>query len=116
MSNRENKMAAPRVYADFHNADPQGRVRLNCVGTQEDLSRLGIQLRDGLLLDLYADDADVLGNLDELQVRGVVQFSPDEGLWVAVIDWSAIRHVSELVARNGNGTPTVDPLLAERAV
>ena len=32
-------MVKPKVYADFHNADPQGRLRLNCIGTTEDLAR-----------------------------------------------------------------------------
>ena len=31
-------MATPRIYADFHNADAQGRLRLNCIGTEEDLA------------------------------------------------------------------------------
>ena len=26
-------MNKPRVFADFHNADAKGRVRLNCAGT-----------------------------------------------------------------------------------
>ena len=25
----------PKIYADFHNADSQGRLRLNCVGTMD---------------------------------------------------------------------------------
>lgn len=96
-------MYPPRVYADFHNADSQGRLRLNCVGTQQDLSRLGIELCDGLVLTLYADDADAAGHPDDLQVPGVVHYSPDEQLWVAAIDWSAIQHVSELSDGTGQG-------------
>ncbi|WP_277883249.1 hypothetical protein [Nostoc sp. FACHB-190] len=34
-----NAMDKPRVFADFHNADSQGRLRLNCTGTIEDLAR-----------------------------------------------------------------------------
>lgn len=75
-------MSTPRVYADFHNADIQGRLRLNCVGTVEDLARQQIVLRDGLLLTLYSE---------ELEVEGRVQYSTEENLWVAVIDWDAIR-------------------------
>ena len=71
-----------RVYADFHNADAQGRLRLNCVGTVEDLARHQIVLQEGLLLTLYSED---------LAVEGHVQYSTDENLWVAVIDWGAIR-------------------------
>lgn len=72
----------PRVFADFHNSDTQGRVRLNCAGTVQDLTRLGIALREGmqLLLSSY-----------ELETEAVVSFSPTEGLWVAKIDWNNIR-------------------------
>jgi hypothetical protein len=85
----------PRVYVDFHNADPSGRLRLNTAGTIEDLARQGIQLREGLVLALYSDDADETGAVDELRVTGRVEFAPDERAWVAVIDWAAVRHASE---------------------
>ena len=85
----------PRVYADFHNADPQGRLRLNCAGTLEDLARRQIELREGLHLTLYADDLDDQGQLDELLVDGIVTFSAEERGWLAVIDWAAIRHASD---------------------
>ena len=70
-----------QVYADFNNADPLGRLRLSCVGTIEDLARLGVRLREGLRLTLHDE---------ELSAEGEVHFSPEEG-WVAVIDWDAIR-------------------------
>jgi hypothetical protein len=72
----------PKVFADFHNADAKGRLRLNCIGTVEDLAQQQIVLRDGLSLTLYSE---------ELEVEGVVQYSTDENVWVAVIDWNAIR-------------------------
>ena len=75
-------MNRPRVFADFHNADPKGRLRLNCVGTVEDLACQKISLRDGQPLTLYSE---------ELEVDGIVQYSKEENLWVAVIDWDAIR-------------------------
>src|SRR5437764_1154960 len=92
-------MVNPKVYADFHNADAKGRLRLNCVGTIEDLARQGVTLREGLLLTLYSDDLDAGGRLDELRVEGLVSFSEEEHGWVASIDWSAIHHGSE---ENGN--------------
>ncbi len=55
-----------KVYADFQNADSQGRLRLNCVGTVQDLSRQQIQLREGLDVTLYSE---------ELEVKGQVQYS-----------------------------------------
>lgn len=88
-------MIKPKIYADFHNADANGRLRLSCVGTVEDLARQGITLREGLLLTLYSDDLDAKGQLDELLVDGIVSFSEEEHCWVATIDWSAIHHASE---------------------
>jgi hypothetical protein len=88
-------MVKPKVYADFHNADANGRLRLNCVGTVEDLARLGVTLRNGMSLTFYSDDLDAQAQLDELLVDGIVSFSEEEHCWVAAIDWSAIRHASE---------------------
>jgi hypothetical protein len=88
-----NESSYPRVYADFHNADGQGRLRLNCVGTIEDLSRLKVQLRDGLILTLVTDDADPAGRPGELQADGRVEFSTEEQCWVAAIDWDHIQSV-----------------------
>lgn len=45
-------MGKPRIYADFHNADTQGSLRLNCVGTIKDLSRRQVELHEGLQLTL----------------------------------------------------------------
>jgi hypothetical protein len=84
----------PKVYADFHNADAQGRLRLNCIGTTEDLARQAITLRDGMPLTLFADDVGEDGQLDELLVDGIAKFSAEENCWVAAINWSAIRHAS----------------------
>lgn len=75
-------MSRPTVYADFHNADVQGRVRLNCIGTIRDLAEKRITLIEGLQLTLSDD---------ELEVEGDVHFAEEEYLWVAVIDWDAVR-------------------------
>jgi hypothetical protein len=83
-------MKYPRIFADFHNADEQGRLRLNCVGTIEDLSRQNIKLEDGKFLALYDE---------ELEVDGMVQYSQEESLWVAVIDWKQIRQVEDMLVQ-----------------
>lgn len=80
-------MNIPKVFADFHNADSQGRLRLNCIGTIEDLARHNIELQDGQLLTLYSED---------LEVAGVVQYSSEEKLWVAAINWNAIKQLDEI--------------------
>ena len=73
-----------KVFVDFHNADTRGRLRLNCIGTIEDLAQQQILLRDGLCLTLYSE---------ELEVEGVVEYSTDERLWVAAIDWRVIKDI-----------------------
>jgi hypothetical protein len=77
-------MSIIRIYADFHNADSEGRLRLNCVGTMEDLARYRVELRAGEKLVLYSE---------ELEVDGVVAYSEIERLWVAAIDWNQIREL-----------------------
>ena len=77
-------MKKSRVYADFHNADAKGRLRLNCDGTIEDLACQKITLRESQHIVLYNE---------ELEVDGIVKYSNEEKLWVAVIDWNAIREI-----------------------
>lgn len=79
-----------KVFVDFHNADVHGRLRLNCVGTIEDLAHQNIELRSGQLLTLYSED---------LEVDGVVQFSEEEKIWVAAIDWDRIRQMEGFVGQ-----------------
>lgn len=83
-------MSLSRVFVDFHNADEQGRLRLNCIGTIEDLARQQAELENGQQLTLYSED---------LEVDGVVQFSEGEKVWVATIDWNQIRQVEQLVVQ-----------------
>jgi len=85
----------PRVYADFQNLDDDHRLRLTCAGTLDDLKRHQVELREGLVLTLWMDDADDEGRPDELRARGVVQYNQDERCWVAAIDWDALWHASD---------------------
>lgn len=70
-----------KVYADFHNADEDGFVRLNTIGTTRDLSAQGVQLRSGL--ELLLSDG-------ELETPAVVSAPGSEGVWRASIDWTAL--------------------------
>jgi hypothetical protein len=91
----------PRVYADFQNLDDANRLRLTCSGTIQDLTRQGIQLREGLVVTFYTDDADDQGRPDELRVDGTVHFDSENQCWVAAVDWSALRHASDEEAAAG---------------
>jgi hypothetical protein len=96
-------MSEPRIYADFHNLDDSNRLRLTCAGTKEDLERQGIELREGLVLTFYMDDADDQGDPDELRTEGVVQYDGSESTWVASVDWSAVRHASDEMPSHPDG-------------
>jgi hypothetical protein len=56
----------------------------------ETLSCQKILLQDGQSLVLYSED---------LEVDGIVQYSEEENLWVAVIDWEAIREVTPIASQ-----------------
>ncbi len=86
-------MDIPRVFADFHNADSHGRLRLNCTGTIEDLAQKKIWLQDNLHLILYSED---------LEVDGIVQYSHEENVWVPVINWDEIREQDNLSLQGFN--------------
>ena len=75
-------MTTHRVFADFNNADAAGRLRLNVVGSVADLAELGESLVEGLTV-LVADD--------DLEWEGSLEWSKDEGIWVARVDWTSIR-------------------------
>jgi hypothetical protein len=95
-------MTNPKVYADFQNLDDSDRLRLNSAGTQQDLERQGLPLREGMKLTLYTGDADDQGRPDELLAEGVVHYDTNAQCWVAEVDWSALRHASdELTGRTG---------------
>lgn len=107
-------VSKPKLYADFQNADAQGRVRLNAVGTIDDLARQQVLLKNGLTVDLYSDDADDQGQPQSLVAAGTVEFSPDEQCWVASIEWDNIHaeplSSSPAVAIAGEfGSPNVLP-------
>jgi hypothetical protein len=78
-------MAAPVITADFNNADKQGRLRLSIIGATRDFARLGIRLENGLRI--IASDG-------ELEADAEVMYSNDEHIWVAKIDWNAIRRLA----------------------
>lgn len=68
------------IFADFDNTDTERRIRLITAGTLADIDRQQIQLQEGLEL--------ILDDNDELRAIGIVQFSGEENIWVAKIDWS----------------------------
>lgn len=82
-------MAVPIITADFNNADWQGRLRLSIIGATRDFARLGIRLENGLR---------VIASDGELEAEAEVMYSNDEHIWVAKIDWNAIRRSPQTTA------------------
>lgn len=78
-------MTEPVITADFNNADRLGRLRLNLIGSTRDFARLGVRLEEGLHIVVRDDD---------LEADGELTYSAEEHIWVAKIDWDAIRPVS----------------------
>ena len=85
------------IYADL-NKFSSGAVSLTPVGTRRDLEKYGITLEENLVLTFYMDDADDLGNRDNLIFSGIVHFDAANQRWVAEIDWDKIKNESKLSA------------------
>jgi hypothetical protein len=81
-----------RIWADF-NKTGGGRLELTTVGTLRDLERKGVELRDGLVLTFFDEDADEEGNPADMEVEGVVRYDPSRRCWAASYDPAEIRWV-----------------------
>lgn len=66
------------IFADFNNADSFGRLRLNVKGSIDDIAYQKLMLHSGMKLRLTDGD---------LVADGVVEYSSDENIWVAKINW-----------------------------
>jgi len=71
------------LFADFNNADKEGRIRLITTGTIDDLKSQNVTLVQGL--EVLLDDH------DELTTTGIVEYSESENIWVAKIDWNNFK-------------------------
>jgi hypothetical protein len=85
-------MALPVITADFNNADVKGRLRLSIVGATRDFARLGIRLENGLRI--------IVNDNEGLEADAEVVYSEEEHIWVAKIDWDAIRRTTEPASRS----------------
>ena len=88
-------MKTPEIYADYHDVDDENRVFLTKVGTRQDLAKHGIELKEGLRVTIYMDDADDDGNSDDLMADAIVRYNEKKKCWVAQIDWSKVQNRSE---------------------
>ena len=68
----------PSIEVDFNNCDREGRVRLNTVGAIKSLNKSQVTLRNGLEVELTSGDT--------FPVKGIVEYSESERIWVARFD------------------------------
>jgi hypothetical protein len=71
------------IEVDFNNCDQQGRVRLNTVGAIRSLNASQVMLRNGLEVELTSGDF--------FPIKGIVEYSDSESIWVARFDLNDLR-------------------------
>ena len=72
-----------KISADFNNADRHGRIRLNTNGSLADIKKAKLDLKEGLQVLVYDDEA--------LATVGQLEYSGEENIWVARIDWDTLK-------------------------
>jgi hypothetical protein len=73
----------PSIEVDFNNCDREGRVRLNTIGATQSLNKLQVTLRNGLEVELTSGDT--------FPLKGIVEYSETEHIWVARFDPNDLR-------------------------
>ncbi len=74
----------PSIEVDFNNCDREGRVRLNTIGAIQSLNESQIRLRNGLEVELTSGDT--------FPIKGIVEYSDSEHIWVARFDLNDLRN------------------------
>jgi hypothetical protein len=80
-------MEMTNIHVDFNNCDRDGRVRLNTFGAIQSLNFSGTVLRNGLEVELECGDC--------FPIRGIVEYSESEHIWVARFDLNDLRDKSD---------------------
>lgn len=73
----------PSIKVDFNNCDREGRVRFNTIGAIQSLSESQGTLRNGMEVELTSGDT--------FPLKGIVEHSETEHLWVARFNLNNLR-------------------------
>jgi hypothetical protein len=73
----------PSIEVDFNNCDQEGRVRLNTIGAIRSLNESQVTLRNKLEVELTSGDF--------FPIKGIVEYSDSERIWVARFDINVLR-------------------------
>jgi Fe-S cluster biogenesis protein NfuA len=71
------------IWVDFNNCDREGRVRLNTSGAIRSVNESQVTLQNGLEVELIKGDT--------YPVKGIVEYSNSEHIWVARFDINELR-------------------------
>ncbi len=74
----------PRIYVDF-NANHGGQVSLTKLGSIKEIAKLGLQLHEGMDLEIYQPDPSDTHPEDELTATAVAHYDTRNREWTAVL-------------------------------
>jgi hypothetical protein len=99
---------APLLWISFQDAwaGAGDLVSLGCMGTQADIRRQGLALREGMTVRFFEDDRDADGRLDPIVADGTVRRDPGTGRWEAVV--GEVRLASDLAGAPNHWCHRVD--------
>lgn len=87
-------MTRPVFYVDFNEMVDADTVLLSAGDSKRDASGVAVSLREGMLVNIYMDDRDENGAIDNLVAQGIVVRN-------SRTDWSA--HIKWCCRIDGNG-------------
>jgi transcription antitermination factor NusG len=76
-------MSCQASEVDFNNCDKERRVRLNTIGAIRSLNESQVALRNGLEVELASGDF--------FPIKGIVEYSDSERIWVARFSINDLR-------------------------
>jgi hypothetical protein len=93
-------MNRPRFYVDFNELIEQNLVALSNEDAKKTSIGESVLLHEGLSIEVYSDDVDDRGELDNLVASGIVERGSTSGWakhikWCCRIDSDGIRHRSD---------------------
>ncbi len=86
-----------RIWVDFNNKDEDNNVRLNCLGTIEQIESEAIPMVEGQKVVVFCDD-----DYEEImEVEGILKqvITPppfQQKIWIAVVNWDTFKRVKKI--------------------
>jgi hypothetical protein len=87
------KVGSPPIHFDFNRSGTVEAIVLDHPVVVAELAKHGVELKDGLVLNLWDEDGNNRGDRDDMLATGVVRHDALSGRWV--VDVTAWSHESE---------------------